>query len=85
MFPLQPSITKYPGQASFGLDNNSERLLLENPLDFMQNSIKAWKDDIEYYKMLLEEYKNKKYQKEQASLDKIIVYIYIYNRWYLLT
>jgi hypothetical protein len=77
MFPLQPSITKYPGQASFGLDNNSKQLLLENPLDFTQNSIKVWKDDVEYYKMLLEEYKNKnkKYQKEQASLNKIVVYI----------
>jgi hypothetical protein len=77
MFPLQPSITKYPGQASFGLDNNSKQLLLENSLDFTQNSIKAWKNDVEYYKMLLEEYKNKnkKYQKEQASLNKIVVYI----------
>jgi hypothetical protein len=32
---------------------------------------------VEYYKMLLEEYKNKdkKYQEEQASLNKMVVYI----------
>jgi hypothetical protein len=32
---------------------------------------------VEYYKMLLEEYKNKdkKYQEEQAGLDKMVVYI----------
>jgi hypothetical protein len=76
-FPSQPSITKYEGRASLGVDNDGERLLPENPSDLTQNGIKAWKDDVEYYKMSLEEYKNKdkKYQEEQASLDKIVVYV----------
>jgi hypothetical protein len=76
-FPSQPSITKYEGRASLGVDDDGERLLLENPSDLTQNGIKAWKDDVEYYKMSLEEYKNKdkKYQEERASLDKIVVYV----------
>jgi hypothetical protein len=76
-FPSQPSITKYEGRASHGVDNNGKRLLPENSSDLTQNSIKAWKDNVEYYKMSLEEYKNKdrKYQEERASLDKIVVYI----------
>jgi hypothetical protein len=76
-FSSQPSITKYEGRASLGVDDDGERLLPENPSDLTQNGIKAWKDDVEYYKMLLEEYKNKdkKYQEERASLDKIVVYI----------
>jgi hypothetical protein len=76
-FPSQPSITRYEGRASLCFDDNGERLLPEHPSDLTQNGIKAWKDDVEYYKMSLEEYKNKnkKYQEERASLDKLVVYI----------
>jgi hypothetical protein len=76
-FPSQPSITRYERRASLGIDDNGERLLPEHPSDLTPNGIKAWKDDVEYYKMLLEEFKNKdkKYQEEQTSLDKLVVYI----------
>jgi hypothetical protein len=58
-FPSQPSINGYEGRASLGLDDNGERLLPEHPSDLTHNGINAWKDDVEYYKMSLEEYKNK--------------------------
>jgi hypothetical protein len=69
-FPSQPSIPRYEGRASLGFDDNGKRLLPERPSDLTQNGV-------EYYKMSLEEYKNKdkKYQKERASLDKLVVYI----------
>jgi len=76
-FPSQPSLDKYEGRATLGLDDNGDRVLPENPSDLTPNGIRAWKDDVEYYKMSLEEFKNKdrKYQEERASLDKLVVYL----------
>ena len=77
VYPTAPDIEAYERRTTLGLDEHGARLLPSNPSDLSANGLKAWKDDIEYYKVRCEAHKNadKKYQEERSSLDKIVVLI----------
>ena len=47
------------------------------PSDLLTSGQKVYKEDIEYYKIKLEAYKihDREYREENASLEKVVLYI----------
>ena len=77
VLPAEPDVASYERRTTLGIDDDGNRLLPTNPSDLSTNGLKAWKDDVEYYKLRLEAYKSadRKYQEERTSWDKVVVLI----------
>ena len=76
-YPVEPDIGLYERRTTLGLDESGNQIIPTTASGLSAGGLKAWKDDIEYYKLRLEAFKHadKKYQEEKASLDKVVVLI----------
>jgi hypothetical protein len=73
--PVEPDVGSFEGRTTLGLDDDGNRLIPTNLSELSVNGLKAWREEIEQYKVRLETYKtaDRKYQEESASMDKLMV------------
>lgn len=73
--PSPPEIAKY--QPIVRVNDDDEQGLPTRPSELSNSGLKAYKEDVDFYKIQLEDYKikDKEYREERTSLEKVIVYI----------
>lgn len=75
--PNELDIEQYERHPSLGRDADNNPIVPRNPSDLTTAGQKAWKDDMDTYKIRLESYKLRltEFNQERAALDKASVYI----------
>ena len=76
--PKPPEVENYqPNASRTSQSNDDEHTAPTKPSDLSTAGQKAYKEDVEYYKMMLEAYKihDREYREENANFEKVVLYI----------